>query len=133
MRFHMNVGNIDGITRGLGGVPLVIGAILALPGVSFHTLETLSLWLALLVGLTALGAAFAGHCSWFAGVVISATVWILFVLRNVPVVPIEVAASALGVIVGLYAIYTHRTKKCAVNFVLNVTMPHHEASSLPRL
>lgn len=122
----MNVGNIDGITRGLGGVPLVIGAILVLPGVSFHTLETFALWLALLVGLTALGAAFAGHCSWFAGVVISATVWILFVLRNVPVVPVQVAAALVGVGVGLYAIYTHRTKKCAVNFVFKVTQPHAE-------
>lgn len=124
MRFHVNVGNIDGFTRGLGGVPLILGALLALPGVGVHTLETAMLWLALLIGLTALAAAFMGHCSWYAGVCISGAVWILFVLRNVPSVPVQIGASALGVAVGLYALYTHATKKCAVNYLFRIAQPH---------
>ncbi len=126
MRFHVNVGNIDGMTRGLSGVPLVIGAVLALPGVGAHTLETFALWLALAIGLTALLAAFAGHCSWFAGVVISGTVWMLFVLRNVPSTPVQLTAAALGVGVGLYALYTRATKKCAMNYFFRITQPHRE-------
>lgn len=129
VRFHVNVGNIDGLTRALGGVPLVIGAILALPGVGFETLETFALWLALLVGISALIAAFAGHCSWYAGVIISGMVWILFVLRNVPSPAVQVATSLVGVAVGLYALYTRATRKCAVNFVFRVTQPHHERVS----
>ena len=124
MRFHVNVGNVDGITRALGGVPLVIGAILALPGVGGHTLETLALWIALLVGLSALFAAFAGHCSWFAGVGISSTVWMLFVLRNVPSTPVRLLVSGLGIGVGLYALYTRATRKCAVNYLFKITQPH---------
>lgn len=126
MRYHMNVGNIDGLTRGLGGAPLVLGALLALPGVGAHTLETFLLWLALLVGLTALAAAFVGHCSWYAGVVISSTTWILFVLRNVPSPPVQILASALAISVGLYAIYTRATKKCAVNYLFRISRPHSE-------
>lgn len=124
MRIHVNVGNADGITRTLGGVPLVIGAVLALPGVGAHTLETLALWVALLVGLSALFAAFSGHCSWFAGVGISTSVWILFVLRNVPSVPVQLVASGLGIGVGLYALYTRATRKCAVNYLFKITQPH---------
>lgn len=124
MRFHVNVGNIDALTRGLGGVPLVIGSVLALPGVGAHTLETFALWLALLVGLTALFAAFAGHCSWYAGVCISLSVWIIFVLRNVPFVPVQLVAAGLGVAVGLYALYTRSTRTCAVNYLLKITQPH---------
>lgn len=125
----MNVGNIDGVTRGLGGVPLLLGAILALPGVGGQTIETVMLWVALLVGLTALAAAFVGHCSWFAGVVMSSTVWILFVLRHVPSLPVQILASALGIGVGLYAIYTRATKKCAVNYLFRIHQPHREAGS----
>jgi len=126
MRFHVNVGNIDGLTRVLGGVPLVIGALLALPRVGAHTAETLALWLALLVGLVALLAAFAGHCSWYAGVGISASVWIIFVLRNFPSPPVQIVAAGIGVAVGLYALYTKATRKCAMNYLLKITQPHHE-------
>lgn len=124
MRFHVNVGNVDGLTRALGGVPLVIGAVLALPRVGAHTVETLALWVALLVGLGALAAVFAGHCSWYAGVAISAAVWILFVLRHVPLVPVQLLASGLGIAVGLYALYTRATRVCAVNYFFKVTQPH---------
>jgi len=124
MRIHVNVGNVDGITRALGGVPLVIGAILALPSVGAHTLETLALWVAVLVGLSALFAAFAGHCSWFAGVGISSVAWILFVLRNVPSTPVQLLASSLGIGVGVYALYTRATRKCAVNYFFKITQPH---------
>lgn len=126
MRFHVNVGNIDGLTRALGGVPLLLGSVLALPRVGAHTLETFALWLALLVGIVALIVAFAGHCSWYAGVFISSTVWVLFVLRNVPSVPVQIGASGLGILVGLYALYTRATRKCAVNYVFRITEPHHE-------
>lgn len=127
MRFHVNVGNIDAMTRALGGIPLVIGSVLALPRVGAHTLETFALWLALLVGLVALAAAFAGHCSWYAGVVISSMAWIIFVLRNVPILPVPIAASAAGIVVGLYALYTRATRKCALNYAFKVTRPHSEA------
>lgn len=126
MRYHVNVGTVDGLTRGLGGVPLIIGAVLAYPGVGGQTIETLALWLALLVGLVALAAAFAGHCSWYAGVFVSSTVWILFVLRNVPNTAVQIAAAAAGTVVGLYALYTRSTKKCAVNYAFRITMPHAE-------
>lgn len=126
MRFHVNVGNVDGFTRALGGVALVIGATLALPRVGAHTVETLALWLALLVGIVSLFAAFAGHCSWFAGVVISATVWIIFVLRHVPSLPTQITAASIGVVVGIYALYTKATRKCAMNYLLKITQPHHE-------
>lgn len=126
MRFHVNVGNIDGLTRGLGSVPLVVGSILALPGVGAHTVETVALWLALLVGVTALLAAFAGHCSWFAGVFISTAAWALFVLRNVPVTTVQLVVALAGITIGLYALYTRATKKCAVNYLFKVTQPHHE-------
>lgn len=122
----MNVGNIDGLTRGLGGIPLLIGSILALPGVGAHTLETFALWLALFVGITALLAAFAGHCSWFAGVLISTAAWVLFVLRNVPVMSVQLVAALAGITIGLYALYTHATKKCAVNYLFMVTQPHQD-------
>lgn len=128
MRIHVNVGNVDGVTRALGGLPLVIGAVLALPGVGAHTLETLALWVALLVGLSALFAAFAGHCSWFAGVGISTSVWMLFVLRNVPSVPVQLVASGLGIAVGLYALYTRATRTCAVNYLFKITQPHAGAN-----
>lgn len=128
VRFHVNVGNVDGLTRGLGGVPLVLGALLALPRVGGHTLETAMLWLALLMGLTALAAAFAGHCSWFAGIFVSGAVWMLFVLRNVPVAPVQIGASALGITIGLYALYTRATRKCAVNYLFRITQPHGGAS-----
>lgn len=128
MRFHVNVGNIDGLTRALGGIPLVIGAALALPRVGAHTLETFALWLALLVGLVALAAAFTGHCSWYAGVAITSMAWILFVLRNVPVLPVPLAASAAGIVVGLYALHTRATRKCLINYAFKVTQPHQETS-----
>lgn len=114
------------MTRGLGGLPLVIAAVLALPMVGAHTLETFALWLALLVGVTALLAAFAGHCSWYAAVFITSAAWILFVLRNVPSTPVQMGASLLGIVVGLYALYTRATKKCAVNYLFKVTQPHRE-------
>lgn len=120
----MNVGNVDGLTRALGGAPLVIGAVLALPRVGAHTVETLALWVALLVGIAALLAAFAGHCSWYAGVGITSAVWVLFVLRNVPSSPVRLLVSGIGIAVGLYALYTRATKKCAVNYVFKVTVPH---------
>lgn len=132
VRFHVNVGNIDGLTRGLGGVPLVLGALLALPRVGGHTFETALLWLALLVGLTALAAAFAGHCSWFAGIFVSSAAWMIFVLRNVPVVPVQMGASVLGIIIGLYALYTRATRKCAVNYLFRITQPHGGSSGSPR-
>lgn len=124
MRFHVNVGNVDGLTRALGGVPLVLAAVLVLPRVGLHTVETLALWLALLVGLAALLAAFAGHCSWYAGVVVSSAAWVLFVLRNVPSAPVQVGASVAGILIGLYALYTRATRKCAVNYVFRITEPH---------
>lgn len=126
MRIHVNVGNLDGLTRALGGVPLVIGAVLALPGVGAHALETSALWAALLVGLLALFAAFAGHCSWFAGVGITSAAWMLFVLRNVPSTPVQLLASGLGVGIGIYALYTRATRTCAVNYLFKVTQPHTE-------
>ncbi len=127
MKIHVNVGNVDGLTRALGGVPLVIGAVLALPGVTAHTLETLALWIALGVGLLALFAAFSGHCSWYAGVGISSAAWVLFVLRNVPSTPIQILASAFGIGVGLYALYTRATRTCRVNYLFKVTQPHGQA------
>lgn len=124
MKIHVNVGNVDGLTRALGGVPLVIGAVLALPEVGAHTLETLALWIALCIGLLALFAAFSGHCSWYAGVAITSAVWILFVLRNVPSAPVQILASAVGVGVGLYALYTRATRTCQVNYLFKITQPH---------
>ena len=120
----MNVGSVDGLTRAFAGVPLLIGAVLAYPGVGGQTVETAALWLALLVGLVALAAAFAGHCSWYAGVVISSTVWILFVLRNVPNTTVQGAAALIGTVVGIYALYTRSTKRCAVNSLFRITQPH---------
>lgn len=128
----MNVGSVDGLTRGLGGIPLIVGAVLAYPGVGGHTIETAALWLALLVGLIALAAAFAGHCSWYAGVCVSSAVWVLFVLRNVPNTTVQAGAAALGTIVGIYALYTRSTKRCAVNYVFRVTQPHHELQKLTK-
>ncbi len=72
----------------------------------------------------ALIAAFSGHCSWYAGVGISASVWILFVLRNVPSDPVRLFASGVGIAVGLYALYTRATRKCAMNYFLKITQPH---------
>lgn len=129
MRFHVNVGNIDALTRALSGVPLVIGSVLVLPRVGLHTVETLALWLALLLGIAALLAAFAGHCSWYAGVVVSSTAWVLFVLRNVPSAHVQVGAALAGIIIGLYALYTRATRKCAVNFVFRITEPHRAQTS----
>lgn len=129
VRFHVNVGNVDGLTRALGGVPLVIGALLTLPRVGAHTAETLALWLALLVGIVALLAAFAGHCSWYAGVGISTAVWIIFALRHVPLPPVQLAAAGIGVVVGLYGLYTRATRKCAMNYLFKVTQPHGEDGS----
>lgn len=129
MRFHVNVGNVDGVTRALGGVPLVVGSVFALPSVGGHTLETLALWAALLVGLFAIAAAFAGHCSWYAGVFISGAVWVLFVLRNVPSVPVQLVGSALGIGIGLYALYTRATRRCAVNYLFRVRQPHAEGEN----
>lgn len=124
----MNVGNVDGLTRALAGVPLLVGALLALPRVEAHTVETLALWLAFLVGIVALLAAFAGHCSWYAGVVITSAVWIIFVLRHVPSPPVQIGAAGLGIAVGLYALYTKATRKCSMNYLLKISQPHGEAS-----
>lgn len=126
MRFHVNVGNVDAIMRALGGVPLVVGAVLALPGVGGRTVETFALWLALFVGVAALLAAFAGHCSWFAAFFVTSAAWVLFVLRNVPSFPVQLGAAAAGIMIGLYALYTRATRTCAVNYVFKVTQPHYE-------
>lgn len=129
MRFHVNVGNVDGLTRALGAVPLMIGAVLALPGVEGRTVETFALWLALFVGVVAILAAFAGHCSWYAAFFITGTAWVLFVLRNVPSFPVQLGASAVGIAVSLYALYTRATRTCAVNYMFKVTQPHYEVQS----
>jgi hypothetical protein len=115
-----NIGSVDGLTRALGGVPLLIGATLALPGIDGRTVETAALWIALLVGMVALIAAFAGKCSWFAGVLITGVAYFLFVLRSFPHAGVQTAAASVGIIVGATALFTRATRHCPVNAAFRI-------------
>lgn len=115
-----NIGSVDGLTRALGGVPLLFGSVFVLPGIDWKTAETLVLWVALLVGMGSLIAAFSGKCSWYAGVLIGGTAYVLLSVRFVPSVPVQLVAGLAGIVVGAGALFTRATGHCPVNAALKI-------------
>lgn len=115
-----NVGSVDGLTRALGGIPLLIGATLALPGVEGRTIETLALWIALLVGIAAFIAALRGKCSWYAGVLITTASAFLFVSRSWPNPVSQTIAATTGIVVGATALFTRATRHCPMNAAFDI-------------
>jgi len=79
-------------------------------------LSTLFLWCALLVGLVALVASFAGACAWFTGIGVTLSAVILFVVRFIPSPGVHIIASTIGVSAASAALFTHIAGHCPVNF-----------------
>lgn len=118
-----NAKTFDRLTRAIGGAALLLGAVLALPGVAFRTAETAALWIALATGVAALVAAFAGKRTWHTGILVTLAAYLLFALRFVPNGIVPTLAALIGAGIAIETLLASATRRCPLCALLKIPSP----------
>ncbi len=104
-------GNMDTLTRLIGGFSLAIAGLINLFQPNLRSLQTLMLWISLFVSVIALVFALKEGCSWYAGFFILLSSIFLFSFRYSGQAT-SIVFSLVALIVGVAAFYVPIAKKC---------------------